>query len=575
MAGADCAVRGNFQDVSEPSGVAEFHRFSWGFGGDGIAGAAWFDYNNDGLLDLYLTNGKDITTPGHDGFENALFENQGDGTFVDVAPERGVTGGAGNAGVIAADLDNDGDQDIFLTGDGGMLSLDPASGQQTIDSGVVLYQNQGPPGYDFLRVDNEAAGLVDLDATMSPAFGDLDNDGLLDLFITASGTPPAGCQPPPACDPDDPTRKVEPNRLFLNRTDGGPLQFVDVSVPSGIAASTGGALATVLSDYNRDGLLDIFVANGAVFVGEPTPLELFENQGYSPDLDSPVFVDVTQQAGLGTQSAWMGIASGDFDGNGTFELFVTNASLPPHALYRWDGELQGYVDVSELVGIGGPPPSPSDYFGWGATAQDFDNDGRQDLFFAGSFAAQGGVGRPDSNPGVLLYNGGLPMAFTDCSESTGVDLFNRHTSGVAAADFNNDGRVDILVATDSYEDDLGKPVLLLNRTPRVNRSVTLRLAGNGTTTNRDAVGARILAFAPQAPGQRRWHREIYAGSSFLSMDSKWPTIGLGPISPGAAVWVAVDWPDGIPLNSTVHGPFPSTGFIDISQPPAPNGSPAP
>lgn len=562
-------LRVAFQDVSALSGVAGFSHFSYGYGGDGLAGVAWLDYNNDGLLDLYFTNGKDITNPDSEGFDNALFENQGDGTFTDVAALRGVTHGEGSAGVVAADIDNDGDQDIFLTGDGGMLGHDTISGAQTVDSGVALYRNDGPPAYNFSRMDNDAAGLIGLESTMSAALADVDGDGLLDIFVAAPGTRPAGCQPPPSCNPDDPTVLKHSSRMFLNRTTDGVIDFVDVSDVSGIGASKSGALATAFSDFDRDGRIDLLVANGVTNIFEPTPVQLYANLGFNEVLQSPEFADITDSVNLSAQSAWMGIAPGDFDGDGAVDLFITNmGGNLPHALYRFRPAFSEYIDVAAITGVSGQSPGPSDYFGWGCTAQDFDNDGRSDLFFAGSPPPQ--EGPSNWNPGTLLLNDPPAVRFHDFSAALDVDLSDRFTSGVAAADFDNDGRVDIAVATDDNAGDLGKPVLLQNQTQNDNRWVTIRLTGNGTTTNRDAVGARVAVVHGQPPERAIQMREVYAGSSFLSMDSKWLTFGLGPITAGTPLWVAVDWPDGPhapgqQADWVVYGPFAPDGIVDIAQ----------
>jgi hypothetical protein len=558
-----------FEDATAAAGLDGFEHYSYGYGGDGLAGAAWFDYNEDGLLDLYLTNGKDITTPGRSGFDNALYENQGDGSFVDVAGLRGVTHGEGSSGVIAADIDNDGDQDIFLTGDGGVLGHDGIDGSQTIDSGVALYVNDGAPDYGFTRIDNATAGLVGLESTMSAAMADVDNDGLLDLFVTAPGTRPAGCLPPDCV--DDATTKRHTSGLFLNRSSGGNVSFADISVPSTIADTRYGALAAAFTDHDDDGRIDLLVANGVAFVFEPTPIQLYRNLGHDARIDVVTFDDVSSSVGLGTQALWMGLALADFDRNRRTDIFVSNSGTggaQPHALYRSLPSGQ-YVDVAATTGVAGPSPSPSDFFGWGCTAQDFDNDARADLFLAGNGVAGPGGGGPTPNPGtLLLWEPGV--AFVDQSAALGVDLTNRFTSGVAAADYDNDGRVDIAVATDALNGDQGIPILLRNTTVSDNRWVTVRLTGDGITTNRDAVGARVAVIYGTPPNRVIQVREVLAGSSFLSMDSKWQTFGLGPLNPAAPIYVAVDWPSGPQTpndlaNWTVYGPFASNGFVDIGQ----------
>ncbi|MEM9384453.1 MAG: CRTAC1 family protein [Pseudomonadota bacterium] len=574
--GPHASERVQFSDASASSGLTSFQHFSYGFGGDGLAGAAWFDYNNDGLLDLYLTNGKDATgeVAGRVGFDNALFENQGDGTFLNVAAVKGVTSGAGDSGAIAADIDNDGDQDLFLTGDGGMLGEDPLTGIQTVDTGVRLYINQGAPDYAFVEADNEAVGLTGFETTMSAAFGDIDSDGRLDLFVTASGTRGIGCSPPNGCFDDDPTIQLHKSRLYLNRSADGEIRFRDITDASIIGDTQYGALATAFSDYDRDGRMDLFVVNGVLTTFGPTPVQLYHNRGIDAVGRTVLFDDITNEVGLEAQSAWMCIAGADFDGDLGIDWFITNTgnSQRPHALYHWSQRQGRYNDVAELTQLNGPSPSPADYFGWGAVGEDFDLDGRADLFFGGSPPPLEGTG--PNNPGVLLMNDPPTPLFVDYTADTTVDMSDWYTSGVAAADYDNDGRVDILVATDSWDGDgrsaqlTGTPVLLRNETVNDNAWITLRLQGNGIDTNRDAVGARVLLIVGEPPNRTIQVREIYAGSSFLSMDSPWMTFGLGDIEPGTRILAAIDWPNGPQTAGNiwdVRGPLTPNQIVDIVQ----------
>ncbi len=561
--------RVRFIDASVSSGLSTFNHRSYTLGGDGLAGAAWFDYNNDGWLDVYLTNGQDIVTPGLNGYPNALFENQGDGSFVEVAAAKGLIGGTGNAGVIAGDIDNDGDQDLFLTGDGGMLGFDHVLGLQTVDSGVALYINNGAPEFDYQQADLAAAGLVGFESTMSAAFGDIDSDGRLDLFVTAPGTRPLGCNPPIGCNAGDPTIKLHSSRLYLNRSNGGVVRFKDVTTASGVGANLSGSLATTFTDYNRDGRMDLLVADGVLLVYEPTPLRVFRNDGYDTALGSVIMQEVSDALGTGRDGAWMGLALADFDGDLASDIFMTNLGNDrPHALYRWIGSEGSYRDVSDITQVSKRDPGPSDYFGWGTTAQDFDRDGRVDLFFTGSPPPLEGNG--PNNPGILLMNDPPGARFVEYSDNTSVDTSMRYTSGLAAADYDNDGGVDLLIATDDWNSDNGTPVLLRNQTDNANDWITVRLTGNGQTTNADAVGARVVLIAGLPGAWSRQMREVLGGSSFLSMDSRWLTFGLGELPAGAFIRVAVDWPDGpnAPGGASpwqLYGPFPANGFADITQ----------
>lgn len=471
-----------FEDVSH---LINFPARSWTVGGNGHVGAAWLDFDNDGWLDLYLTNGCDE--------DNGLFRNNGDGTFSDVSAAAGVTNGQGSNGVIAVDVDNDGFQDIFLTGEGGFLG--------GCSRPVVLYHNNGNGTFTDVTADSFIEGPS---TTLSAAMADVNNDGLVDLFMTGAGTQ----------DGNGP-----PNRLFINQ---GNLKFRDRSVFAGVDTDIG-ACAAFFTDVNDDGFIDLHVANCVPFF-PPSPNELFMNNGDS------TFTEVAVGAGLGNAGYWMGFAPGDFNNNGFIDIFVTN--LGPgfnefHALYRNNGN-GTYTDVAAAAG------ASVFEFGWGATMTDFDNDGRVDIFFAGSdptFAIGPGLG----NPGTMLFNNGN-STFTNHTADMPTNLSNRLTSGVAAADYDNDGFMDIVVAAVAIGGDPGGPTIFRNL-GNANRWLTIKL--QGTVSNRDAVGARVRVVA----GGLTRTKEIYAGMSFLSQDSMWLTFGLG--SSPEADSVEVRWPSGL------------------------------
>ncbi len=473
-----------FEDVSALLGDFEHH--SVRFGGDGLGGAAWFDFDNDGDLDLYVTNGKEHA--------NALFENDGKGGFTDIAEAAGVTNGLGNTGVIAADIDNDGLKDLFLTGDGGFYGAG--------DSPVKLYHNEG--GGVFADITEES-GVVGGETTLSAAFADIDNDGFLDLFITAPGSLT--------------TLMQHANTLYHNN---GDLTFTDISAASGVDTVVG-ACATFFSDYNGDGWIDLFVANCNDVNFALTPVELFENMG---DL---TFCEVSADVGLAAGGYWLGVAPADFDLDGDMDVFVTNIANG-HRLYSANPD-NTYTDISVAAGV------RFHEFGWGGAARDLDNDGYPDIFFAGSYPLPPFdiIGAGIGNPGTLLFNNQVG-AFKEWTETFPVDLSSRYTSGVAAGDYDNDGFQDLFVAISAWADEPGQP-LLVHNLGNGNGAVTIRL--EGTASNRDAVGARVEVTA----GGMTQLQEIYAGSSVLSMDSQWLTFGLG-MQPGTEQ-ISVRWPSGL------------------------------
>ena len=246
-------------------------------GGSGLVGVAFFDADRDGWLDLFVAGGR--------GRPNALFHNNGDGTFTDIAVEAGVANGLGNSGVVAADLDNDGFQDLFLTNDGGLVG-----------SPVKLYRNQG----DLTFADITAgSGIIGPESNLSAAFADLDNDGFLDLFITAPGSLADKVQ--------------HANQLYHNN---GDLTFTDISVSSGVNTALG-ACATFFSDYDRDGWIDLFVADCNDVNFARTPIELFRN---NRDL---TFTDMRLDAGLEEGgSGWVWVRP-------TTTTTAISISLPP------------------------------------------------------------------------------------------------------------------------------------------------------------------------------------------------------------------------------------------------------
>ncbi len=462
-------------------------------GGEGLAGAAWFDYNGDGLLDIYLTNGI--------GHPNGLFRNNGDGTFTNVSQEAGVENGAGNSGVVAGDIDNDGYVDLFLTGEGGILG--------SRQSSVKLYHNNGDGTFtDVTR----ASGLVGPETAWSAALADIDDDGFLDLFIASPGRA---------------LQEQHHNTLYRNN---GDLTFTDISASSGVNTARGACVAS-FTDYDRDGWIDLVVGDCADIFARPTPIELFRNNG---DL---TFTEATERAGLDPGGFWMGLAIGDYDNDGDMDIFATNFGTSKrwlgrwflHALYENHGD-GTFTDVGERTGVARWE------WGWGCSFIDVDNDGDLDLFFAGNFPHEPfdvmSAGR--GNPGRLLINDdGTFHVFEDREVFQLADEF---TSGVAVGDFDGNGFPDILVAVGGFDDRAGHPHLYQNL-GNENNWITLRLVG--TTSNRDAIGAWVSVTA----GGRTQVKEVRAGSSFLSMDSPWLTFGLGEADYIESIRVV--WPSGL------------------------------
>jgi len=499
--------------------------------GEGLGGIAWLDYDQDGDLDLYLTNGV--------GAFNGLFRNNGDGTFTDMTFAAGVANGTGNSGVVAADIDNDGYPDIFLTGEGYLAG--------PVQTPTSLYHNNGDGTFNDITA---TAGVPGAGTALSAAMGDVNGDGFLDIFIASPGHIPFLTGPG--------TGESHENKLYLNN---GDLTFTDVTAVAGVGGLyvdffgdvvSDGACVAAFSDYNNDGLADIFVGNCNAYWStslpkqpipvRPTPFNLFRNNG------DGTFTDVATVAGLDLPGFWMGLAFGDYDNDGDLDLFATSTGTAlggvfPHALFRNNGD-GTYTEVSASVGI------PNSEFGWGCTFADFDNNGAIDLYQVGSLPMFGIVGPGAGSPGRLYFNDGNG-SFVEDTAATGVDLSSKYTSGLAQGDFDGDGFADIAVMTAPYPGVASEEFVLLRNRGNNNHWLTVRLVG--TMSNRDGIGALIVvetgksvreAGGGKAAGSavRRQLREVRAGSSLASSETPWPTFGLGQ---KRRAKVTVIWPSGL------------------------------
>ena len=492
----------SFQDVSQR--IQFFTRAPEGDVSEGFGGAAWFDYNNDGLLDLLVTDGQ--------GHPNKLFRNNGDGTFTDVAAQAGVANGLGNQGVVAADIDNDGCVDLFLTGEGAWAGH---RGNRPAETPAKLYINNCDG--TFTDITRSAGIPFPLHGGMA-AFGDINRDGFLDLFVASPGNILLAI----------PTR----NRLFLNK---GNRTFTEISASAGINTNLG-ACAVQFSDFDNDGWPDIFVANcngfDAPLTPIPTPFELFRNN------HNLTFTNVATRAGLapvpGNPSQgigfWMAVTIGDFNRDGKLDLFATNVGNnccgAPPGLFRNNGD-RTYTDVGSFT----LPNEALLEFGWGASFADFDNDGNEDIFYDGSLPLFGLIGPGIGSPGRYLRNNGNGTFST--AEEFG--LADAYTTGMAVGDFNNDGFPDVFVTVT----DLGIPgqhSLLLKNVGNSNNWLTVKAVG--IRSNRGAVGARVKLVS----SDMTQIKEIYAGTGFLSTNSPWVTFGMGNRQKAN---IEINWPSGL------------------------------
>ncbi len=488
---------GNAPPVIFEDGTDQLHGFTHASnGGDAGTGVAWLDYNNDGKLDFYVANGI--------GHHDGLMRNNGDGSFTNVIATSGMSDGNGSSGVVAGDLNNDGHTDLIVAGEPAALVLFVVPSQRSIR----VFRNNGNGSFSDVTAESGVVIPNVAGAAMQPVLGDIDNDGLLDVFVSGPGSVS--------------TQQQLPSHLFRNL---GGFKFQDISEDSGVEAAVG-ACAAAFSHYDQDGLIDLYIADCASIVGSPTALRLLKNNG------NLTFTDITQQVDLpnpnpqdpqlGQRGYWMCVALGDYDNDTDMDLFATNLGLlfsgdlipffanQPHGFFErnTDGT---FISVESQVGI----HPLAEHFGWGGSFADFNNDGWEDLIFAGNIPQPpfGQLG----NPGYLFINQGNKTFRRD---ELPVNLGSKFSTGLATADYNNDGFVDVVISNGAYTADPNPTPVLLKNCPNRNSWLTIRLVG--TDSNRSAVGARVQL---ELPG-RILTKEVRAGSSFLSQDSPWLTFGL-------------------------------------------------
>ncbi|MBT5711200.1 CRTAC1 family protein, partial [Candidatus Poribacteria bacterium] len=464
--------------------------------------------DGDGLLDAYFVNGAPLpgseqTTPP----ENRLYRNLGDGTFADVTLTAGVGDTGYGLGCGVADIDNDGDSDLFITNYGPN----------------ALYRNDGDG--TFTDITGEA-GVGHAGFSAGSAFADFDSDGFVDLFVANYVDLDLESRPEchqggirAYCRPEDYPATLD--ALYRNNGDG---TFSDVSEAAGIT-KRGRGLGVVWSDFDGDGLADIYVANDRM------ANFLYRNRG------DESFEEIGEVSGAaynehGYSESGMGVATGDFDGDGATDLFVTNYQAQTNTLYRNEGPL-GFWDVTDRAGLG---ESSLLTLAWGAEFADLDNDGLLDLFVANGhlepdIAAFEEVGeyRQTNQTYRNVGNGRL----LDVSEDAGAGLaIARSSRGLAMGDVDNDGDMDALVG------NIGEAPDLLRNDSNVG-AAWIGITLVGVESSRDGIGARIDVTA----GGRTQTRAIRSGGSYLSRSDPRALFGLGDAD--VVDELTVRWPSGV------------------------------
>jgi len=492
-------------------------------------GVALLDYNNDGLLDIFLVNGGRITSPMQtpENFDrqnprywNRLYRQNKDGSFTDVTQQAGLANaGDGNygMGVAVGDYDNDGYPDIFVTNYGKN----------------ILYHNNGDGSFTDVTAK---AGVGGGGWSVSAGFFDYDNDGKLDLFVTrymdwdTKHNKDCGGNYHTYCPPEE--FPATTNFLYHNNGDG---TFTDVSQRSGIAAKKGRALGVAFADYDEDGFTDIFVANDGM------QQYLFHNNG------NGTFTELGLEAGAalsedGRRLSGMGVVFQDYDNDGRPDVIVTELPREIYGVYHNDGG--GSFSYRSLeTGLGVLSSGSS---GWGVGLEDFDNDGWKDLFVAQGHVLDN-VERIDPSlhylelPLVAMNHNGR---FERVDSGSTTPVAGR---GAAFGDLNNDGWEDVVM---TYLG--GHPQVFLNHGGKLHWLV---ISLRGTRSNRDGFGARV-----KVNGQTRF---ATSAGSYASASDKRLHFGLGAAE---SAKVEVVWPSGIhqTLND-VH----ADQFLEVREPEKP------
>ena len=483
-------------------------------------GVAMFDYDNDGRMDLFFTNGAMLKDPmtradmpdKRDArFWNRLYRQKADGTFEDVTDRAGVKGDWYSMGAAVADYDNDGDQDLYVTGYGGNQ----------------LYQNNGDGTFSDVT---KKSGVAADGWSSSAGWLDYDRDGKLDLFVGRyvdwnfeGGAVYCGEIRPgyrAFCHPDN--FRGATNILFRQKADGS---FEDVSAKAGLV-EPGKALGVAFADFDDDGFVDIFVANDSV------RQSLYHNKRDGTFED----IAITSGAGYdenGRTYAGMGIDIGDYDNDGFMDVFITTLSTETYPLYHHDRDNSdlSFTYTTNSAGVG---QITLLYSGWGTRFVDADNDGWRDLL-----VSQGHVLDTIEKTNPYLKHKQTPLlmrntgkGFVNVSNSAGPAFSNPlNGRGAAFGDLNNDGQIDVAIATLD-----GAPVILKNNGTK-NRWLGISLVGS--KSNRDGLGARIKITDDTGRPQI-----IYAStsSSYLSANDPRVVFGLGASK--SVKKIEVTWPSG-------------------------------
>ena len=506
-----------FVEVAEISGIHFQHTdgesgkrlFNEQYG----SGGGFFDYDNDGYLDIYLINARRQTAEANGELPtNVLYRNNGNGTFTDVTSSAGVGDTGYGVGATTGDYDNDGDIDIYVTNFGTN----------------VLYRNNGDATFTDIA---QTANVADTKWGTSCAFAELDNDGFLELYITNyADYSPITDKP---CDRQGISvycgpRSYPPqtDSLYHNNGDG---TFTEQQGFANVPAAHG--LGVAIGDIDNDGDADIYVANDQGFN------YLFQNRG------DGTFEEIGLLAGVscsdtGKEEAGMGAALADYDNDGRLDATVSNFQNETNTLYHNEGD-NFFIDATIPAGIA---EHTHRYLGWGIGFLDYDNDGYKDIFVANGHTMDNiaEVDRSTTAPQQnLLFRNLGDGRFADVTGQMGTGLALRKISRAAAfGDYDNDGDIDILVTNWNQTADL-------LRNEGGNRNNWLQIQAVGTQSNRSAIGARIKVVA----GELTQYAEVQSSGSYLAFSDLRVHFGLKDAE--TVELIEIRWPSG-QVDTAVH-----------------------
>jgi hypothetical protein len=514
-------VPANFEEITTKAGV-DFHHQAPHTSKKYLietmgSGAALFDYDNDGRLDLFLVNGAPFPDPTPKGtipqktgpqYWNRLYHQKPDGTFEDVTEKAGLQGVGYGMGVAVGDYDNDGREDLYVTAYGGNK----------------LYRNNGDGTFTDVT---EKAGVGGSGWSTSAAWVDLDNDGFLDLVVLRyvkwdwedlwCGERREGYRG--YCHPD----VFQPISMLVYHNNGNGT-FTEEAAKLGLDKPAK-ALGIAIGDYDNDGHIDLFVANDSMVE------YLFHNKGNGTFEEVGLFSEVAVDS-EGRTYAGMGTDFGDYNNDGLPDIVVDNLANQKYALYTNAGD-GSFTYSSYTSGVAGMTLMHS---GWGIRFFDYDNDGWKDLLIAQGHdldTIELTFPQLHYREPILLARNLNGRRFADVSSISG-DVFTKRWvgRGLAAGDINNDGKLDAVVTENG-----GPAHILLNRTKTDNHWLGLNLIGH--KSNRDAIGAVVKITTSKGP---QWDTVSTTGS-YLSSSDKRVHFGLGPDT--AAQTIEIQWPSGI------------------------------